>query len=166
MLNATLHRLQTLRVRDIMSRSVVAIQATQTMVEAANTLLAHEISGAPVLDDQGRCVGILSAGDFVKNLSDAQLTGGEARHRVVRDLPDGPFRLDAIGGERVSAHMSPAVQSIQPDALLLDAARIMCAQHVHRLPVIAPDGHALGMVTALDMAAVLVNLFDQGMQPE
>jgi CBS domain-containing protein len=66
----TLDRMLTLRAGDVMNRHVVKLSVQESMAEAAEKLLQNEISGAPVVDDQGHCIGILSAGDFVRR-SDA-----------------------------------------------------------------------------------------------
>src|SRR5262249_11760543 len=61
-----LDRLQSLRVSDVMNRDVVSVSAAQTMGAAAAAFAAHGISGARGVDEQGRCVGVISAADFVR----------------------------------------------------------------------------------------------------
>ncbi len=51
---------------DLMSTDLVLLRETQTVREAAHALLRNQISGAPVVDAEGRCVGVLSAADFVR----------------------------------------------------------------------------------------------------
>src|SRR5688572_1984458 len=50
---------------DVMSREVVTIPRRMPMRDAAGILRRARISGAPVVDEQGRCVGVLSASDFL-----------------------------------------------------------------------------------------------------
>ena len=50
---------------------------------------------------------------------------------------------------------SPAV-SIAPTASLVDASRLMCTKHVHRLPVVDESGHLVGMISSLDVVGSLV----------
>ena len=63
-----LHLLTRIKVRDIMSRKPVTIPDTYTIEEAAEVLHDHHISGAPVLDDKGRMVGIVTQQDLFKAL--------------------------------------------------------------------------------------------------
>src|SRR5687767_7191404 len=58
-------RLQQLTVADVMSRQIVVIPTSSTMHKAAYILADQAASGAPVVDEAGRCVGALSASDFV-----------------------------------------------------------------------------------------------------
>jgi CBS domain-containing protein len=58
----------TMIARDLMTRNVVTIPQEMAMRDAAQLLLRLEISGAPVVDEGGRCVGVLSATDFVQRV--------------------------------------------------------------------------------------------------
>ena len=59
-------RLQSLTVADVMTRRVTAIPGCARMQEAARILAEADASGAPVVDAAGRCIGVLSATDFLK----------------------------------------------------------------------------------------------------
>lgn len=63
-----LHLLGRVKVRDIMSRKPVTVPATFTIEEAAEVLHDHRISGAPVLDEKGRMVGLISQNDLFEAL--------------------------------------------------------------------------------------------------
>ena len=52
--------------------------------------------------------------------------------------------------------MSPVVQYISQDATLIQAARMMCTEHIHRLVVLAEDQRTVGFMTSLDLAAAMV----------
>lgn len=56
----------TLRATDLMSRAVVTISEGMSLREAAQVLFQNQISGAPVVDASGRCIGVLCASDFVR----------------------------------------------------------------------------------------------------
>jgi CBS-domain-containing membrane protein len=139
-MNSAIERLLTLRVSDVMNRRVVHLSSQATLAEAARTFRDKSISGAPVVDPQQHCVGVLSATDFVK------------RHVGVATRE---------GEELVSHYMSTTVQGIAPERSLLDAARLMCDEHIHRLPVLDPKGHLLGMLTSLDVVAALVHAVEE-----
>ena len=57
--------------------------------------------------------------------------------------------------------MSEAVQSIDPGASLLIAARMMCAEHIHRLLVIDDSQQPVGVVSTMDIIAAMVNVVDE-----
>jgi CBS-domain-containing membrane protein len=153
-------RMNRLQVRDVMSKRVVEVDRDQSMADAAGLLLAHAISGALVVDAQRRCVGIVSATDFMR-LERDRSARQTAQHERPGRRTASSGRAGQTGAEPVGQYMSPAVQTIGPAATLLDAARIMCEQHVHRLPVLDTQGRGLGMVTCLDLVAAMVNVADQ-----
>ena len=55
-----------MRAHQIMTRSVVSITPDATILEAADTMLQHHVSGLPVVDAAGKLVGIVSEGDFIR----------------------------------------------------------------------------------------------------
>ena len=110
-------------------------------------------SGAPVVDQVGRFVGILSSSDFVRHeKADRSLTPAALF---------ASYELDAPLPGIVADYMTTAVQTIREDARLLDAGRVMTAQHVHRLPVVDQHNKLAGILTSLDLVAALVKVVDE-----
>ncbi|MBX3415164.1 MAG: CBS domain-containing protein [Pirellulales bacterium] len=156
-------RLLSLKVADLVHRDVVTVAAHDGMTHAAATLLAHEVSGAPVVDEQGRLVGMLSAIDFVRraHCCDAPQIASAGGNALGQAGDDRPYRVDELPHDHVSRFMSPGVQTIAASASLLSAAQIMCAEHVHRLPVIDASGRPCGVITSLDLVAALFNAVEE-----
>jgi CBS domain-containing protein len=158
-------QLLALRVSDVMAKNVVSVGMNQTMGEVAKVLQENEMSSAPVVDELGRCVGILTASDFVKREHEllgrerTVLAGNEPSRRDARG--NHPYRLTSSLEDYAEFHMTPAVQSIDPGASLLRAARMMCAQHIHRLLVLNELGQPVGVISTMDIVAALVNVVDQ-----
>jgi len=166
MASPTLYRLQTLKVADVMSKDVHCVSPHHTVSEAANLLCEREISGAPVVDEQDHCVGMLTALDFVRRASScdqSDLTLGGADHKLIESREE-PLHIETTGEETVDSYMSPAVQSIGDYDSLLEAARRMCAGHIHRMPVLDENGHVLGIITSLDVVAAVVNAIEEERQ--
>ena len=143
-MDSAVDRLVTLKVKDVMTRDVVCVSKDQLLADAAALFVDKKVSGAPVIDDQQFCVGVLSALDYVR------------REHVIRNTPPG----EAVN-DRVHQRMSKGVQSVRPEQTLLTAARIMCVQHVHRLPVLNNEGKPVGVITSMDVVAALVNAIDE-----
>ena len=158
-MNSTIERLLSLRVCDIMQSDVVTIDEGSTMSEAAKIMGEHRVSGAPVVDSLGHCVGVLSVADFAereRQLGDTAESFDFGVEHVVRKDPGRPICIEPMRENRVGEHMSPAVQSIGLEATILDAARVMCAEHLHRLVVVDEQQHAIGVVSTLDLIAAMV----------
>jgi CBS domain-containing membrane protein len=162
-MNSAIERLLGLRVADVMSRRVVTVSQSQTLDEASRLLTENQISGLPVVDEFGRCVGVLSASDFVRHRQPrATASGLDAQAHLVRQAsPEGPLSIDSESSEVVSRCMSRGVQPIEGDAPLLSAARMMCAEHIHRLPVVDAQGRPTGVITSLDIVAALVGAIEE-----
>lgn len=163
-------RLQSLKVGDVMAASVVHVEAQQSMDAAAEVLIKHQISGMPVVDEEQRCVGVISATDFVRQSRSEPSDTGEspalAKHELVRGSGDGEFSIEERQGDRVQDFMAPAVQAIRSDEPMLTAAKMMCNQHIHRVPVLDRRGHLVGILSSLDVVAAMVNAIEEAAQGE
>ena len=160
---AAIDRLRTLKVSDVMAKNVVVVSVNQTMEEAARQFTSNDISSAPVIDEQGRCVGMLSAADYLKRDCPRQEQGGTPTampgHSLVRDESNGSLQIVAAR-DTVNCYMSSAVQSIAADTSLLKAGRMMCTAHLHRVPVL--DGErVVGIVSTMDIVAAMLNAVDE-----
>ena len=164
-MNNAIERLLSRRVADVMNYDVVTISANASMAEAAKKLTQHEISGAPVVDEQGHCVGMLTHADFAHRDSERDARGNlpphDAEFSVVRDGPDEPFHVEHCPPDTVRHFMSEGVQTIQADALISEAARSMCHGHLHRLVVLDESAHPVGIVSSLDLVAAMMGAIEQ-----
>ena len=163
-MNSAIERLLHLRVADVMTRNVVQVPADETMDKAAELLNQHDISGAPVVDELGRCVGVISGSDFVlreRVRKGAKLPSGGVEHVVVQDAPGRPYHIEDIAADRVSEHMSSDVQTVAANASLMDAARIMCSEHIHRVVVLDGDRRPMGLISSLDVVAAMVHAIEE-----
>lgn len=163
-MNSAIERLLTLRVSDVMNSPVRTIAESASMSDAARAIAENDVTGLPVVDATGRCVGILSTTDFAmrehrKSTGDENLPFGW-QHEIEGGNNE-PFRIETIAEDRVSEHMSPAVQTVNETASLVNAARIMCREHIHRLLIIDEDERPVGMVSSLDLVAALVAAIEE-----
>lgn len=163
-----LERLRTLRVRDVMSAGAVSVDQSESLGSAATVMIKRPVSGLPVVDDAGRCVGMLTAFDFVRRYAAerdeerAALDGDEIR--LPRGSAEEPLEIESAGVDTVGGNMSSGVQTVAKEATLLDAAREMCAAHIHRLPVVDARGNVEGILTSLDIVASVVNAAEEQSQ--
>ena len=148
-MNSSIERLLSLRVKDVMRTDVVVVRQSETMEEAARTLAEANITGAPVVDEAGRCVGMLSGTDFVDHRA-----GSHPTSQLCDD--DGSYSIELLNDQLVSTHMAPVVQSTEPETPLMQAARVVCQEHIHRLVVIDDSKRPVGILSSLDFVAAMV----------
>lgn len=131
-----------MRVADIMQTDLKVIAATD-MVEEAITLLAdNHVSGLPVVDGDGRFVGVLSNSDILEAL---------AEHA------DPAEREQVLAQTEVRELMTPRPQTIAPDASIRDAAQRILYLEVHRL-FVEEHGKLLGVVSTTDLVRAMVSI--------
>jgi CBS domain-containing protein len=137
-----------MRIEDVMTRDVVTVKPDATLKDAARELVARRISGLPVVDDEGRVVGVLSEGDLLfKQRGARERNGGPLGWFVDRRHESEDAKLDAHVVEE--AMTSPAL-TIDAGWSLTAAAERMLANGVNRLPVIRAE-RLVGIVTRADI---------------
>ena len=155
-MNSAIERLLGLRVKDVMNKQVITVSQSDSMNHAASVIYDNQITGVPVVDARGGCVGVISASDFV---------GWDAgRHKseiLVQPVGDGPYEIDCVNDQLVDAHMSPMVQLVSAEATILSAARLMCNEGIHRLVVADEDDRPIGIISTLDLVASMVAAVDE-----
>lgn len=155
---------------DLMTDPVLAARADWSLRELADFLTEHAISGAPVVSDQGRAIGVVSLRDLVRHDSESGLTGARAPTAAPDDTDDGAppaFYLGRRGqapGTEAEAFqdpapatvrdiMMPAVFAVEEDASVHDVATRMARGHLHRLLVVRPgtQREVTGIISSIDV---------------
>jgi CBS domain-containing protein len=150
-----LDRLTHQRIEQLMARDVITIHEDSSMAEAAQLMRNYGVTGLPVVDEFRRCVGVLSATDFVESQSEKRQCC--VQHLSTTRDQTGLQRAEILSQDSVKAHMSPRVQTIHEHRSIVDAGRIMCQEHIHRLVVVDRQGKPVGIITSLDLVSALVN---------
>ncbi len=164
-MNATVSQLQKVRVADVMNRDVVTVSANSDMSDAARVLFEHGIHGMPVVDERGKCVGVLSLTDFSRRNQLLSTNAGlpSLVHEFVleRHKEAGTVHIERKVEGYVRKHMSDAVQSIGAEQSLLDASRYMDSERIHRLIVLDEAACPVGIISALDIIGAFVELAEE-----
>ena len=126
--------------REIMTRKLVTLRADTPASEAAETLLRRKISGAPVVDEDGVLLGLLSEYDCLRAVASAeyQMDGHDA-------------------AETVADLMTRKCITVSPDLDLFGLAHEFVSQRVRRLPVVE-EGRLIGQVSRRDALKAAVAL--------
>jgi CBS-domain-containing membrane protein len=139
-------------VRDVMTRTVVVVNDSAGFKEMVRQMEDSGVSALPVVDADGRLVGIVSEADLLLK-----------EERDLEHHRGGPFQSKRRRIERAKAEglvaaklMTSPVITIDPDASLGQAARRMHENRVKRLPVVDEDDKVLGIVSRADLLSVFM----------
>jgi CBS domain-containing protein len=149
-----------MRARDIMVTNVITVRPEASVRDVAKVLLANRISALPVIDDQGRLVGIISEGDLVRR---AEL--GTNHHRSWwLELFSGmnkevlATRFLKSRGRKVKDVMTTKnLITAEPTTPLRDIAVSLEKNRIKRLPIVA-KGQVVGIVSRANIIQALAGL--------
>jgi CBS domain-containing protein len=149
-----------LKAKDIMAREIITISPEARTLDAARILLERRINGLPVVNADGRLVGILCQSDLVAQQKRLSLPS-------FFNLLDGLIPLASaktweqeiqrIGANTVAQAMTADPVTVSPDTSLDEIASLMVDRKLHTLPVVK-DGKLVGIVGKEDILRTLLNL--------
>jgi CBS domain-containing protein len=146
-------------VREIMQVNVPAVYPDDPIEQVVQTLRDNDLPGVPVINEGGRCVGIITEADLIMAGESEdlhlphyiELFGGIV---FLESMSKFEERLKKAIGAKASDVMTEDPITISPDATVSEAAR-MIARHKHnRLPVVE-HGRMIGVVTRIDVLDAL-----------
>lgn len=150
-----------LAVRDIMETDVPAVYPSDPMESVLKVLRAHELPGIPVINEGGRCVGIITEDDLVISEQEEdlhmphhfQLFGGVVFLGPMSEFEERVRKAFASTAEDVMT-ADPVV--IEAGAPVEEAAELIARTRHNRLPVVE-HGRLVGVVTRVAVLDALVN---------
>jgi predicted transcriptional regulator len=142
--------------QDLMTPNPVSLRDAATIREAIAFLIDKNIGGAPVIDEAGRPVGVLSQHDIVvhdretvhyANTDYEFVNPGSA---LAKHLDDD-FQVESVDQTEVRDMMTPVIFSVRLYSAASKVIEEMLALKVHRLFVVDDNGVLVGVITALDV---------------
>jgi len=116
------------RVKDVMSKNVKTVEPSATVVEAAAVMKSHNIGGLVIVEDE-KPVGIVTERDIV--------------YKIVVEKKNLDTKIDEI--------MSKDIRTIGEERNIDDAAKIMAAHLIRRLPVVDENSKCVGIIAVKDI---------------
>jgi CBS domain-containing protein len=151
-----------LTARDIMETQVITLSPNDPLSSVHRLFYDEEIHGAPVVDEQGRVLGILTTMDLLRAAADERdaARGDSSYFRELfelsgadwNDAPDG--FIDRLREHTAAEFMTEDVACVSTDAPVPEIARTMRQNRIHRVLVIE-EGVLRGIISTSDMVALL-----------
>jgi CBS domain-containing protein len=142
----------------IMSKDLITVRPETLCEEAADLLVRHKISGAPVVDCHGNLAGVISLKDILKNsLGYSNIdTCLSTTQDIENILAAEGFHIELVSGGYVSDFMTRQVYTGYPHSKVEDIAKLMVEHHVHRIIILkAPTRKPIGIVTTYDLLRLI-----------
>ncbi len=134
-------------VQDVMTHDVFTVMKDTEVEDAARVLADRKISGLPVIDEQGRVIGVLSEADI---LASAGLGKKDGVKNILRRLmgESVPARKE---GRRAGDVMTSPPITTGPFEDIKEVAVVLDKHRIKRLPVVDNDGKLLGIISRGDI---------------
>jgi acetoin utilization protein AcuB len=131
-------------VSDWMTRNVVHIKPTTTLPKAHELMNSKNIRRLPVIDDNGRLVGIVTQGD---------VRGAEPSQATSLSVWELNYLLANLCIEEI---MTSDLVTVNQKATIGEAARLMLEYRISGLPVTDDEGKLVGIITESDIFRMVV----------
>jgi CBS domain-containing protein len=151
-----------MRVKEIMTGNPITVTGSMEIFKAAKILLDNRINGVPVVDDQGKLVGILCQSDIIaqqKKLPVPSLFSFLDGYINLSSMKAIEKEVRKIAATAVSDAMTPNPITVEPDSSIETAATLMVDQNFHTLPVVE-NGVLVGVVGKEDILKTLMPTAD------
>jgi len=136
-----------------MTKAVLTVSPETLVSDLAKTLVGKNIGGVPVVDADGRLVGIVTQSDLVERAQELELPPAIniLDFHLYLQVPSHLFRkVEKMLGATVADIMSPNPVTVSPDTPVSRIAALMAKQKVHTLPVL-DAGKIVGIIGKMDL---------------
>lgn len=137
---------------DIMTRDVITVKPDTTLEELARILIRYQITGAPVVDDNGNLKGIVTENDLISKNSRLHIP--TLLRLFDAFIPLGTSRLEneikKMAAYTVDDICTKEVITVDSETSVEDIATIMTEKKIHLLPVLK-DGRLIGIIGKKDL---------------
>lgn len=159
------------RADEVMVANVTTVRPDDSLAKAAYKFLNKQISGAPVVGENGTCVGVLSVTDVVgaaEKVAARQAAVAEAffsKSDLIlptsvyeEDLAQVRDKIAPAAEQPVSNFMVTDLVAVKANDTLEKVLRDFIDAHVHRVLVTDEQGKLLGLISTIDVMASLLRL--------
>jgi len=142
-----------MKVGDFMTTRVVTIHPDSPIMDAAQLMLKHHVSGLPVVDDNGRVVGIVTEHDLLRR---TDRPGSQQPYWLQQMIERAAVAKEAVRFDeaKVKEVMTSEPFVVMEDTPIEDLCHMMQQRSIKRLPVVR-DGRLVGIVSRADLVLAL-----------
>lgn len=151
--------------QDIMTKDVITISKDSTLADLSKLLLKNKISGVPVIDEEGRLVGMATDADIIREdmepifpfYFDPLVINYGYIENIEKYQKDMKEHLET----RIEEVMARRVKTVHKDTPISDVARIIVRNKINRVPVVDENNKLLGIIARSDIIESMVDEADR-----
>ena len=157
-----------IKVKDAMEKNVIKFHVDDKISDVAQQLRDNKISGAPIVDDDNKVIGIVSEGDIMRLLEvhsprlnlilPSPLDLIELPIRMKYEMDEIAEDMNRAASVLIGEIMTKNVYTIKEDDDISDAAQFMDTHSVNRLPVVDDEDKLIGIITRGDLISAMVRI--------
>ncbi len=157
-----------IKIKDAMEKDVIKFHADDKISDVAQKLRDNKISGAPIVDEDLKVIGIVSEGDIMRLLEvhsprlnlilPSPLDVIELPIRMKHELDEIAEDMNRAASVLIGEIMTKKVFTIKEEDDISNAAQFMDTHSVNRLPVVDDEGKLIGIITRGDLISALVRI--------
>jgi len=136
--------------RDVMVPNLISLRAEAAVTDAIALFTEKGIAAAPVIDEAGRPIGVVSRSDLIVHQCEKDKHRAGI-HDYFSDPADAPRQVKGPVRSTVVDLMTPAVFAVAPDTPVHRVVSDMVGLHVHRLFVVDEEGILVGVISTMDV---------------
>jgi len=145
-----------MRAQDIMTEEVVCIGIKESVFDAAELLLGANVSAAPVVNDKGAVVGVVSEADLIRRAEIDTAAKKSWLARLMDSETSAAHDFVSAHARRVADVMTREVVTASEDATLRELVELMERHKVKRIPIVR-EGILVGVVSRSDVLRALLS---------
>ncbi len=144
-----------MKAKDIMTRDVMSLSFESSVKEALDLLREKEISGLPVVDKEGKFLGMLTEKEILSRILPSYIS--KVGRFIYEENPKSTRKkLSEIVNLNVSQLMRKEATTTTEDVTLCEVAHIMLTHKSRRIPVLDKSGKMVGIVTRGDVLSAFM----------
>jgi CBS domain-containing protein len=157
-----------INVKDAMEKNVIKFHADDKISDVAQQLKDNKISGAPIVDDNNKVIGIISEGDIMRLLEvhsprlnlilPSPLDVIELPIRMKYELDEIAEDMNRAASVLIGEIMTKKVYTMKEEDDISDAAQFMDTHSINRLPVVDDEDKLIGIITRGDLISAMVRM--------
>ncbi len=153
---------------DIMQRDVIVVYARDTLQDAMSLMTENHVTGLPVVNSAGKCIGVITATDilnfeqehaeYASEVNDDMALHYDADSGKWEHVRVSSFALEQFGEVTVEEVMARELFSVREDTSVKEVADEMLREKIHRVIVTSNECRLLGIITSLDFVSLYADV--------